>query len=63
VTLLGDVDGNFQVDMGDVVSLCKAFGSTPGKTNWNPNCDIDDNGRVDMGDLIVAAKHFGQHYP
>ncbi|MGB8779056.1 MAG: NosD domain-containing protein, partial [Candidatus Bathyarchaeia archaeon] len=63
VTIPGDVDGNGRVNMGDVVSLCTAFGSTVGQSRYVPNCDIDNNGRVDMSDLIIALRHFGQHYP
>jgi outer membrane protein assembly factor BamB len=63
VTIPGDVDGDFRVAMGDVVSLCKAFGSTPGQPKYDPNCDIDGNGKIDMGDIIIAVKNFGQHYP
>jgi parallel beta-helix repeat protein len=63
VTIQGDVDGNFRVDMGDVVSILKAFGSTYGRPNYNPNCDFDSNLRIDMTDVITALRVFGQHYP
>ena len=63
LTIPGDVDGNGRVDMGDLISLSTAFGSTPGQPNWNPNCDIDGSGRVDMGDVVIALRNFGQHYP
>jgi hypothetical protein len=63
VTIRGDVHGNWKVDMGDIVALCKAFGSVPGKTNWVANLDIDDNAQIDMGDIIIAVSNFGQHYP
>ncbi|MGB8781119.1 MAG: dockerin type I domain-containing protein, partial [Candidatus Bathyarchaeia archaeon] len=63
VTIPGDVDGNGRVDMGDVVSLCTAFGSTLGQSRYVPNCDIEGNGRIDMSDIIIALRHFGQHLP
>ena len=63
VTIPGDVDGNGRVNMGDIVSLCTAFSSTPGQPNWNPNCDIEGNGRIDMGDIVIACANFGQHNP
>jgi hypothetical protein len=63
VTIPGDVDGNFKVNMGDVVQLCTTFGATPGKPRWNPNCDIDNNAKIDMGDIIIALKNFGKTYP
>jgi parallel beta-helix repeat protein len=63
VSIPGDVDGNGVVNMGDVMTLLYAFGSTLGKPNWNPNCDIEGNGKIDMGDIVIALMHFGQHYP
>jgi len=63
VTIPGDVDGSGRVDMGDIVGILYAFGSAPGKPNWNPNCDILNSGRVDMGDIVIACANFGQHYP
>ena len=63
VGIPGDVDGIGRVNMNDVVSILKAFGSTVGEPNYNPNCDIDGKGRVDMSDVVIALSNFGQHYP
>jgi parallel beta-helix repeat protein len=63
VTILGDVDGNFKVDMGDVVLVLNAFGSKSGQPRYSANCDFDDNLKIDMGDVVTALDHFGQHYP
>jgi hypothetical protein len=63
VGIPGDVDGQGRVDMGDVVSILKAFGSTVGQPNYNPNCDIENTGKVDMSDVVIALRNFGQHYP
>ncbi|MGB8780532.1 MAG: CARDB domain-containing protein [Candidatus Bathyarchaeia archaeon] len=63
VGIPGDIAGDGRVDMGDIVSLCLAFGSTVGQSRCVPNCDIDGNGRVDMSDIIIALRNFGQHYP
>jgi len=52
-----------QVHTRAIVSILYAFGSTPGKPNWNPNCDIDGDGRVDMGDVVIALLNFGQQLP
>jgi parallel beta-helix repeat protein len=59
----GDVNGDAKVDMGDIVALCDAFGSKPGKPNWNANCDLDKDGKITMGDIVIGLDHFGQHYP
>lgn len=67
VTVPGDVDGNFRVNMGDVVAVVDAFGSHPAHPGWNPNADIFPSpfgdGKIDMGDIVTALDHFGQHYP
>jgi hypothetical protein len=75
VVIPGDVDGNGRVNMGDISTLCDAFGSTigPDGNYWHrppgildpfsPNLDIDGNGRIDMGDIVTALNNFGQHYP
>jgi parallel beta-helix repeat protein len=63
VGIPGDVEGIGRVDMGNIVTILLAFGSTPGKPNWDQNCDIEGNNRVDMGDVVIALLHFGQHYP
>jgi hypothetical protein len=57
----GDVAAPFGVvDMADVVTVLKAFGSTPGKPNWNPACDINQDGKVDMTDVVVVLENFGK---
>jgi parallel beta-helix repeat protein len=63
VTIPGDIDGNFKVQLADLVTLAKAYGSKPGDSNWNPNADIDGNGVVGLSDLVILARHYGQHYP
>jgi len=63
VTIPGDVDGNFKVDMNDVILILWAFGSTTGMPNYNANCDIADIGKVDMEDVVITLLNFGEHYP
>ena len=63
VTIPGDVDGNGVVNMSDIITILKAFGSTIGQPHYNPNCDIANNGKIDLNDLIIALRNFGQHYP
>ena len=55
-----DVNGDGKVDMGDVVTVLRAFGSTPGMPNWNPACDLEQNGRIDMGDVVIVLEAFGE---
>ena len=69
VTIPGDIDGNFKVDLSDLVLLALAYGTTPANTwgighhQWNPNSDIDNSGKVDLSDLVTLATHYGKHYP
>jgi len=63
VTISGDVDGNFKVQLADLVILAKAYGSKLGDSNWNPNADIDGNSVVGLSDLVILANHYGQQFP
>jgi len=63
VTISGDVDGNFKVQLADLVILAKAYGSRPGDTGWNSNADIDGNSVVGLSDLVILANHYGQQFP
>ena len=63
VTIPGDIDGSFTVDLGDLVILAKTYNSKLGDARWNPNADIDGSGQVDLGDLVILAQHYNQHYP
>jgi hypothetical protein len=60
VTIPGDVNGDFKVDLKDLVILASAYGSKPGAPNWNPNADIDGKGTVGLSDLVILAQHYGQ---
>lgn len=63
VTIQGDINGDFIVDIFDAIILAGAFNSGPGDHNWNPNADINSSGTVDIFDAIILAGHFNQHYP
>jgi len=60
VTILGDVNGDYIVDGSDLSDLNKAYGSTPNKPNWNPNCDLNDDYKVDASDLFELSKNYGK---
>jgi hypothetical protein len=63
VTIPGDINGDFRVNLQDLVLLANAYGSKPGGTKWNPNADINGNNIADLADLVLMATHYGQHYP
>jgi hypothetical protein len=62
VTIPGDIDGNLNVQLADLVMLALAYSSQPGNPNWKPNADIDGNNVVGLSDLVILALHYGQHY-
>ncbi|MEO1035360.1 MAG: ExeM/NucH family extracellular endonuclease [Pseudomonadota bacterium] len=51
--LLGDIDGDGDVDTADLVLLLRAFGSREGGRRYNPAADLDSNGRVGFVDLLI----------
>jgi hypothetical protein len=63
VTIPGDLNGDFQVNLKDLAILAKAYGSTAGDANWNPNADIDGDGLVGLSDLGILVQHYGQICP
>jgi hypothetical protein len=69
VTIPGDINGDLQVRLADLVLLANAYGTNStnaqkiGTHLWNPNADIDNNGVVGLSDLVILATHYGRHYP
>ena len=66
VTLIGDVDGDFDVDILDAVNLLSRYGAridAPPPPTYNPNCDIDGDGKIDLFDAVRLLTHYGQKYP
>jgi hypothetical protein len=63
VTIPGDLNGDFQVKLGDLVILANAYGCRPGGAKWNPNADIDNNGVIGLSDLVILAVNYGRHNP
>ena len=63
ITIIGDINGDFKVDIKDLVLVIKHYASYPGHPKWNPNADVNSDGKVDIKDLVLVIKHFGEHYP
>lgn len=62
LTIHGDVDGNSEVDIFDIVAIAGAYGSEEGDPTYNPNYDIDGDGDVDIFDIVAAAGHYGESW-
>jgi len=63
VTIPGDVDGDFDVDIFDIVLVAFVYGTHAGEPNFISNCDIDGDGDVDIFDAVTTAYYYGQKYP
>ncbi len=63
VTILGDVDGNFEVDIYDITAICVCYDSKTGEPMYYPNCDLDGNGIIDIFDVTTVCITYGQKYP
>jgi CARDB/Dockerin type I domain len=63
ITIPGDIQGDFVVDIFDAINLANAFNSVPSSPGWDPNADINCDTSIDIYDAIILANHFGQRYP
>lgn len=60
-----DINHDLKIDMKDVETAAKAFGSYADDLSWNPHADISGglsvpDGKVDIRDVALIAKHFGE---
>jgi len=60
VKILGDIDGDGDVDRDDFITFGLAYGSTPGDSNWNSECDLDRSGKVDRDDFLTFGLNYGK---
>ena len=59
-SLLGDIDGDGDVDSADLFTLAPVYGSKSGDARYNPRCDFDNDGDVDSADLFILAPNYGK---
>jgi len=60
VTIPGDVDGDRDVDIYDIVQMANIYGVSKPDPLYDPNCDIDDDGDIDIYDIVIAANNYGE---
>jgi hypothetical protein len=61
--LVGDLDNDGDVDLGDLGILLAAYGSCTGDHNYSEVADIDNSGCVDLADLGFLLAHYGESLP
>lgn len=60
---LGDVNGDKQIDILDIVSIAKIYGHRQSDLDWNGFADIAPEwGKIDILDLVLCASHYGEKY-
>ncbi|MBU1110633.1 BNR-4 repeat-containing protein [Patescibacteria group bacterium] len=56
----GDLDGDWDVDIFDLVIVGNSFGKSPGESGYDSRADADTSGgAIDIFDLITVGSHFG----
>ena len=63
ITIKGDVDGDFDVDIYDVVKITGIYGSTRNDPAFSSNSDLDDDGTITIYDVVRCTSHYGETYP
>lgn len=63
ITIPGDVDGDKDVDLYDVVKICSVYGSKIGDPGYDANLDINSDEKIDLYDAVIACSNYGQRYP
>jgi len=68
VAMIGDIAGadglpDGKVDVKDIFTAAKAYGTKPNDPKWNPNADINNDKKVDVKDIFTIAKHYGEIDP
>ncbi len=59
---LGDVDGDRDIDIFDIVWLAGGYGTTSNNPNWNIQLDLIPSNEVDIFDIVLAAGRYGTTY-
>lgn len=57
--LPGDVNNDCSVNILDLASVGKAYGSQPGDPNWNGNADLNGDGVINIFDLAIVGVSYG----
>jgi hypothetical protein len=60
LTIRGDINGDFTVDILDAIILAGSLNSQPGSPRWNPNADLNGDDIIDIYDAIILANNYGK---
>lgn len=60
VTIPGDVDTDFDVDIFDIVKIARVYGSQEGEPEYIFKCDINRDRDIDILDVVIPAGNYGE---
>jgi hypothetical protein len=60
VTIPGDVDGNREVNIFDIVMIAGAYSTTVGDPSYNYDYDINGDLYIDIYDVVIAAVNYAE---
>ena len=62
VTIPGDIDGDFEVTILDVVKITSIYATKFGDPQFKPNSDVDNDGVITILDVVICTSHYAQKY-
>ncbi|HKZ93993.1 MAG TPA: exo-alpha-sialidase [Candidatus Bathyarchaeia archaeon] len=62
VTISGDINNDRAVNVHDLFTASRAYGSDENSPNWNSDADINNDGTVDTLDIEITSAHWGQSW-
>ncbi|UCC33795.1 MAG: hypothetical protein JSW53_01980 [Candidatus Bathyarchaeota archaeon] len=62
VTIPGDVDGDRDVDIYDIVRMANVYDISQPDPRYDPYCDIDNDGDTDIYDIVIAANNYDKSW-
>ena len=58
-SVMGDVDGDLDVDLADLAALLATYGLCEGDTGYVEAADFEDNDCIDLADLAALLSNYG----
>jgi PKD repeat protein len=62
VKMLGDVNGDKQINIYDIVLLTSVYGTKVSDPLWNPQTDLYPDGKIDIYDVVIATSKYDYKY-
>ena len=59
-TLFGDLDGDCDVDIVDIMMVASKWRCQSGDTCYDARCDLDGDGDIDIADIMQVAAHWSE---